>query len=151
MCVVFAFLTGAASAQVLKWDIEATIVEIEDPEMLYPNVRLGDPVRGFLSYDLSVQPEEQSPNEFFYPHDPSFEVVRMVIENPRDGSSIEFVPLPEEVPALLAVTNDFEDEELGTTDGLLAAQFVVNATLPELLPAFVSVGFHRSYSLRFIR
>jgi hypothetical protein len=123
---------GAALAQVLKWQIEATVVEIEDPEMTFADIRPGDPVRGFLSYDLNAPPDDANPNDVFYEHAPGFDVIGMVIENPRDGSEIQFKP-DTELPSLVEIINDGEDEFLGLIDGVLALQPVL---LPDGSPAF---------------
>jgi hypothetical protein len=125
VCIYPLCAEKAAEAQVLRWDIGATIVEIADPLMTFPDVRLGDPIRGFLSYDLSTQGEEVEPNDIFYEHDPPFAVAGMVIENPRDGTEIEFVPDNTFLPAVVEVINDGEDEMTGPFDDILALQTVL--------------------------
>jgi hypothetical protein len=122
---------GAAHAQVLRWSIEATVVEIADPENIFFDVRPGDPVRGFLSYDLNALADDADPNDVFYEHAPAFEVVGMVIENPRDGSAIQFAP-DTELPSLVEIINDGEDELLGLIDAVLALQPVLS---PDGVPA----------------
>jgi hypothetical protein len=116
---------NTVEAQVLRWDIDATIVEIADPQMTFPDVRVGDPVRGFLSYDLSTQGDDTDPNDVFYEHDPTFQVVGMVIENPRDGTEIGFVPDNTFLPAIVEVINDGEDEMTGPFDDIIALQTVL--------------------------
>jgi hypothetical protein len=80
-----------AQQHVLRWDAEGTVIEITDPDMIFTNVQMGDPVRGFISYDLTTPPDDFDPNFVTYEHEPTFEVAGMVIENPRDGSEIRFV------------------------------------------------------------
>jgi hypothetical protein len=96
---------SSAQAQILRWEIEATVVDMEDPDEIFPDVRLGDPVRGFLSYDLST-PHEDDPEYAYYEHDPAtFDVAGMVIENPRDETEIAFVP--QSTYAYIDVYNDW--------------------------------------------
>jgi hypothetical protein len=115
---------NTANSQILKWNVEATVIEMEDPDMAFPDIRIGDSVRGFLSYDLSTAGNDEDPNDVLYAHDPAFEVVGMVIENPRDGSELEFVP-DREFFADVEVVNDQEIEEVGLIDSLSAFQSVV--------------------------
>jgi hypothetical protein len=130
-----------ANAQVLKWNIEATIVELDDPDMQFPNVRLGDPVRGFLSYDLNAVPDDEDPNNIFYEHDPSFQVAGLVIENPRDGTEIELLP-DTTLPSVVNITNDGEDPDIGLTDSVAALQSVVPpGGQPGFFPPFATVAF----------
>jgi hypothetical protein len=139
ICAGLTYLQGA-QAQVLRWEIEATVVEIDDPEMTFPDVQLGDPVRGFLSYDLSTVPDDTIPNDILYEHGPNFEVAGMVIENPRDGSEIRFLP-DFSLPGLVNVINDGEDEVFGVSDSVLAAQGVVPPGGPsEIFPSVVISG-----------
>jgi hypothetical protein len=140
-CIGSLSFEGPAQAQVLRWEIEGTIVEIEDPETLFPDVRLGDPVRGFLSYDLNAVPDEEDPNDIFYEHDPTFEVAGMVIENPRDGTEIEFLP-DTQLPGFVNITNDGDDPDFGPTDSVAALQSVLPPNgVPSLFPPFATVAF----------
>jgi hypothetical protein len=103
-------------------------------------VQVGDPVRGFLSYDLNSTPDDEDPNDIFYEHAPPFVVAGMVIENPRDGTEIQF-EADTEVPSLVNVFNDFDDPDFGLSDGILAAQFVLPPDgIPALLAPLASVG-----------
>ena len=141
LCICYVCLSGDAKAQVLKWEIEGTIVEIEDPEMLFPDVRLGDPLRGFLSYDLNAVPDDENPNNVFYEHDLSFEVAGMVIDNPRDGSEIGFLP-DTELGGFVNIINDGEDPDLGLTDSVAALQAVLPPNgVPGFFPPFATVAF----------
>jgi hypothetical protein len=64
----------------------------------------------------------------------------MVIENPRDGSELRFVTEPE-LPALVEVINDGQDELLGLIDGVISAQFAYpGEASPELLPLALTVA-----------
>jgi hypothetical protein len=112
-----------AEAQILEWQIEGTIIELDDPDDAFSMVRLGDPVRGFLRYDLQTAGDDEDPNDVFYGHDQDFEVVGMVIENPRDGGELKFVS--DKDLAVVQVLNDQEDEDLGVFDTLFALQSVV--------------------------
>jgi hypothetical protein len=116
---------SSAHGQVLKWEIEATVIEIDDPDMIFTEVRLGDPVRGFISYDLTTPPDDDDPNDILYIHDPAFEVTGMVIENPRDGSEIEFIA-DREIIADIEVVDDLEDDDLGLFDNVSAYQSVLS-------------------------
>jgi hypothetical protein len=140
ICTGSTYLAGVVQAQVLKWEIGATVVEIEDPESQFPKVQLGDPVRGFLSYDLSAPPDAEDPNDIFYNHDPPFAVAGMAIENPRDGSKLEFLP-DTSLPGIVEVINDGEDEIFGVSDSVLALQSVLPPDgSAELFPSIVISG-----------
>jgi hypothetical protein len=94
------------SAQVLYWEIEATVIDINDPDSIFTDVRLGDPVRGFLSYDLATPPFDDDPEWTWYDHDPAtFAVAGMTVENPRDGTEIKFAPERDE-PYVEVYTDD---------------------------------------------
>jgi hypothetical protein len=116
---------STANSQIVKWEIEATVFEIEDPDMAFPDIRIGDSVRGFLSYDLSTTGDDEDPNDVLYSHNPAFEVVGMVIENPRDGSELEFIP-DRDFLADVKVSNDQEIVEVGLIDIMSAFQSVVS-------------------------
>jgi hypothetical protein len=107
----------AVAQPVLRWEIEATIIEFRDSHMLLPNVRLGDPVRGFLSYNLATPPDEPDPNEVSYIHDTGFAVGGMVIENPRNDTEISFAPYYCGDCSIVTVSNDVNDEFLMTEAG----------------------------------
>jgi hypothetical protein len=110
--------------RVLRWEIEATVTEIHDPDNIFANVRLGDPVRGFISYDLNTPPDSADPHDVLYQHAPTFEVAGMVIENPRDGTELKFLP-DRELFANVEVINDLEDEVFGEFDNVTAYQSVL--------------------------
>jgi hypothetical protein len=110
--------------RVLRWEIEATVTEIHDPDNIFANVRLGDPVRGFIRYDLNTPPDSADPHDVLYQHDPTFEVAGMVIENPRDGTELKFLP-DHELFANVEVINDLEDEVFGEFDNVTAYQSVL--------------------------
>jgi hypothetical protein len=110
--------------RVLRWEIEATVTEIHDPDNIFANVRLGDPVRGFISYDLNTPPDSADPHDALYQHDLTFEVAGMVIENPRDGTELKFLP-DHELFANVEVINDREDEVFGEFDNVTAYQSVL--------------------------
>jgi hypothetical protein len=97
----------AAAQPVMRWEIEATIVEVRDPNMIFRNVRTGDPVRGLISFDLSTVGETDGASFGDYTHDRLFQVAGMVIENPRDGSEISFLPNRKELP-WVSILNDEE-------------------------------------------
>jgi hypothetical protein len=83
---------AAAQPQVLKWNIEATVYSITDPHKVFPDLRLGDNVRGTLAYNVNAN---RTWDEFFfgtayYFLGATFPVTEMVIENPRTGVDLEF-------------------------------------------------------------
>jgi hypothetical protein len=87
-------LCGEASAQphVLKWNFEATVYNKADPHTLFPDVRVGDNVRGTLAYNVNAN---RTWDEFFfgvayYFLGPTFPVTEFVVENPRTGIDLEF-------------------------------------------------------------
>jgi hypothetical protein len=117
---------NSVQAQVLRWEIEATVVDIDDPDMIFTNVRLGDPVRGFLSYDLATQPSGIGDEGFdVYWHDTqTFAVAAMVIENPREGTEMTLVPIAADI-ADVYVFNDAEDDDHVIYDNVSAYQGVI--------------------------
>ena len=110
-----------APARTRYWRIEATVTEIGDPDAIFTNVQIGDPVRGVLRYDPTTPPKNVDENNARYEHDPSFEVAKMVIQNPRDGSKLAFTPDKSQF-ADIQVSNDQPDPELGPYDGVSAFQ-----------------------------
>jgi hypothetical protein len=114
---------AAAEQRILKWEVEGTVVEVEDPDKIFTSVRLGDPVSGFLSYDTAGAPTWGDDLYEFQP----FIVVGFVIENPRDDTEIEFVA-DTEILAYVEVIDDREFEGVEPFDGISALQSVV---LPE--------------------
>jgi hypothetical protein len=82
---------AAAQPHVLKWNIEATIYSITDPHKVFPDVRLGDNVRGTMAYNLNANRlwDESFSLAYFF-HGATFPVTEMVIENPRTGVDLEF-------------------------------------------------------------
>ena len=98
----FGLLVGAACAScnhaigqsnVLKWEIEATVIFITDPDEVFNEVRQGDPVRGSMSYDLRTLPIPIDAQSALYRH-VWFDIATMVIENPRTGGEITFTSDP---------------------------------------------------------
>ena len=91
--VFFAVTTHSARAEVLTWQFEATVVEIDNSDMVYGDVRLGDTMRGTFRYDLSVPPDSRSaPGKTIYGHPASFEGVHIQLENPRTETELEWLP-----------------------------------------------------------
>jgi hypothetical protein len=121
----FLLAERSAYAQILLWEIEATVVDIDDPDMIFTHVRVGDPVRGFLSYELATSRSGIGDDGFeVYFHDSAnFEVAGMVIENPRDGTEMTLAPYPADL-ADIYVWNDVEDDKRGIHDEFSAYQGV---------------------------
>jgi hypothetical protein len=69
----------AEAPQIVRWEIEATVIKIADPDNVFSSVRLGDPVRGTLTYDV---------NNFTYPA--WLGLASMTIDNPRTGEPLRF-------------------------------------------------------------
>lgn len=116
----------AVPPQVVRWEILATVVDLEDPLGLFPDVRLGDPVRGLLKYDAALFPNPlfSQPNQHVFTNDAWMDVSRMTIENPRNGSEYEFTTDNHGDYADVTAINDqpFDD---GDFDGIHAVQSVV--------------------------
>jgi len=117
-------LCRVAQPQILRWEVEATVVEFFDPDSIFPNVHLGDPVRGVISYDLATAPNNNDPNNTKYQHTTPFEVVEMAIDNPRDGSSISFVADPARHRGV-QVLNNLQDEFVGLYDNVFFYQGIL--------------------------
>jgi hypothetical protein len=96
LCVLgglFAFAMHSARAEVRTWQFEATVVEVDNSDIVYGDVRLGDTMRGTFRYDLSVQPDSRSAlGKSFYGHPASFEGVHLQLENPRTETKLEWLP-----------------------------------------------------------
>jgi hypothetical protein len=115
LCVVvgetlFCCCAAARGApQLVRWDVAATVVFIDDPDDIFTEVRLGDPVRGTLAYDV---------NTFQYPN--WFNLVTMTIDNPRTGEALQFPPDVEGPPFASALWYDAYPEVEGADDDWLA-------------------------------
>lgn len=120
--------SGRASAQpqMVRWNVEATVTKIVDPQGLFPNVRLGDPVHGMLKYDLTLfaNPFWSGDYDRDYTNDQWVGVTKITIENPRDQSSIYFTPNVGGDFADVDVFNDYPGQK-GNFDLVYASQSVV--------------------------
>lgn len=134
LCWIAAVAAGreaVAQQTIRRWEIEAVVVEMDDPDLIFGDVQLGDPVRGFLSYDRATPPADDDPTTALYVHEAGFVTAGMRIENPRDGGAIEFLPdldgFWSSLLTLVGVGNDAEEPELSDDpyDSLLAIQSVL--------------------------
>ena len=115
---------GSAHSQqkIVKWEIRATVFEIADPNGLFPDVRLGDPVRGWVSFDLGSELDEDFSygNVSSYSNLPGFHGVSMVIENPRSGAETQFIEDRRfdaiSPGTLVSIANDDDDPDFGLVD-----------------------------------
>jgi hypothetical protein len=120
-------IANAYTPQMLRWEVRATVTDIVDPLGLFPDVRLGDPVRGMLKYDTSLYANPlysgRIPEDLTFTNEKWLDTVRMVIENPRAGTEMQFTT---EVGFYndVEVFNDYPDAEHGDFDGLYAYQSV---------------------------
>jgi hypothetical protein len=91
LCGSFVSAAACSAADVRTWAFEATIIHKDDPQMLLGDVRLGDPVRGTFSYDLSSPLGLGSDSQTaFYDYPIWFQGVRLAIENPRTGEELRW-------------------------------------------------------------
>jgi hypothetical protein len=95
LCALCGFYVSAEAcfaADIRTWAFEATIVSIQDPEKRFGDVRLGDPVRGTFSYDVSLpmDPFSEPPQWADYSHPIWFQGLRMAIVNPRTGEALRY-------------------------------------------------------------
>jgi hypothetical protein len=83
---------ACSAADIRTWAFEATIIHKNDPQKLFDDVRLGDPVTGTFSYDVSLpmDPFSNPPQWADYQHPGWFQGLRMAIENPRTGEEIRY-------------------------------------------------------------
>lgn len=118
---------AALSPQMVRWEIEATVTSVVDPLGLFPDVRLGDPVRGMFKYDVNLYANplySSPPQDMYYTNETWVDVTRMVIENPRNGTEFCFQTDVAGDFADVEVFNDYPDEEHGDFDGIYAPQSV---------------------------
>jgi hypothetical protein len=108
--------------QIVRWTVQATVTEVDDPLGLFPDVRLGDPVGGTLKYDANVLLDPGYLSSFYF--DPSFEVCSMSIQNPRNGTEMRFQTDPNGDFADVNVFNGYADEN-GPFDGIFTPQSVL--------------------------
>src|SRR5687767_3572060 len=113
--------TATEPPQMLRWDIEATMISKIDQNDIFPDVRLGDPVRGTLMYDAARRLSYAFPGpddgiSFGYEHPRWIDVVSIVIDNPRTGGELRFAS---------DLEADWADVEVGvseTEDWITAGQ-----------------------------
>lgn len=72
-----------------RWEIDATVYRIEDPQGAFSDVRLGDPVHGTLTVDFGCESDALSHATLYWPAT-TFDVATMTIENPRTGGRLQF-------------------------------------------------------------
>ncbi len=117
-------VAAAQLPQIVRWDIKATVIDIVDPLGLFPDVRLGDPVRGMLKYDASIPIDARYLS--FIQHEPWFGVTSMSIQNPRNGTEFNFETDPDGDFSEVNVFNGFTvSDEMGPFDGIYAPQSVL--------------------------
>jgi hypothetical protein len=120
---------NAYTPQMVRWEVRATVTDVVDPLGIFPDVRLGDPVRGMLKYDVSLYANPffsgRIPEDLYFTNQSWIDTVRMVVENPRSGTELEFVTDVTGAYADVEVFNDYPDSEHGDFDGLYALQSVV--------------------------
>jgi hypothetical protein len=92
LCGSYALAAGCWAADIRTWAFEATIIHKDDPPALLSDVRLGDPVVGTFSYDVSLPMDSFSnpPQWADYTHPFWFQGLRMAIENPRSGEELRW-------------------------------------------------------------
>jgi hypothetical protein len=98
LCGSYISAAACSAADIRTWAFEATIVQINDPQMLFGDVRLGDPVRGTFSYDVSIPMDATSnpPEWADYTHPGWFQGLRMAIQNPRTGEELRYGKEPDD-------------------------------------------------------
>ena len=65
-----------------RYEFDGTILEFDGSSDFAADLRLGDPVRGFLSYDLNTFPEDTTPSDATYFHPRDFPVVGDDVHQP---------------------------------------------------------------------
>jgi hypothetical protein len=124
-----------------RWSIEATVVDIVDPGKIFSDVRLGDAVRGTLTYDLTLLANPfYSGDEFNnYTNDPWFGVASMVIDNSRGGPETRFIKDIEGFYGDVIVADNWEYDNNVTSDFVFAEQSVLPPAGFQGLDATVAV------------
>jgi hypothetical protein len=98
------------ASNIRTWAFEATVVEHADPLFEAAGVRLGDPVRGTLSYDLENAPD--SGDDYAeYNSPPGFRGLQVAIVNPRTETQIDYVPLVSDVSDSWVEVWSYDDTE----------------------------------------
>lgn len=120
-----------AYAQLRRWSVEATVLEIVDPDQVFRDVRIGDNVRGALRYSLATEPEAAEPGVTAYSHAPWFSMISMAIENPRLGKTTEFA-VANEGDGSYADVLVFDDYDPFNTGELFDSLFAVKSVTPPL-------------------
>jgi hypothetical protein len=92
LSAIFLSSDPCAAADIRTWAFEATIFYMDDPQKQFGDVRLGDPVRGTFSYDVSLPRDASSspPQWADYTHPGWFQGLRMAIDNPRTGEELRW-------------------------------------------------------------
>ncbi len=74
-------------AEVLHWEVTERVAEVSDPDAIFGNVLVDDPVQGYFCYDTSLEPELFFGLAFYMGENwPTCPV--LVVENPRDQSEL---------------------------------------------------------------
>jgi hypothetical protein len=135
------------AAEIRTWAFEATIVQLDDPAFTAADVRLGDPVRGTFSYDLSTAPDPNTDSDIaYYTPRPGFRGVQVVIENPRTDARIEYVPvvtLESEYWIEVWTNGETTPAEDDDESGVYFYQFTTLADPAWRLSDFIHMGFDR--------
>lgn len=128
--VALVLLTGQRGhAEVLRWEYSGRLIDVVDPDGIFPDLRPGDPVTGHFQYDTSLQPRG-----FFgltlYGHDDfgaglfEFEGISLKATNDRTQETFSPQLTLNGFDALIAgVLNDFQE-----ADGITLFQDVEKPT-----------------------
>jgi hypothetical protein len=92
LCGSYISAEACTAADIRSWAFEATVIHIDDPKMLFSDVRLGDTVRGTFGYDLDYRPPLPGEEFWDYTFPGWFQGLRILIENPRMGVELRYLP-----------------------------------------------------------
>jgi hypothetical protein len=135
---------ATAPPQMVRWDIDATIITKDDPANIFPDMRLGDPVRGTLMYDTARESACYNFDCWLgiaeqYEHPRWLNVVSMTIENPRTGAEFSFVHDLEAHWADVEVGDDDQENWLVAAQSVVSPSRLFTGETP-----VVMVGFGRA-------
>jgi hypothetical protein len=112
-----------AVAEVLHWEVTGRVAEVSDPDAIFGNVLVNDPVRGYFCYDTSLEPDLFFGLAFYMGEfSPTGPV--MVVDNPRDQSELEIrLPVAGGEP-IYVVGNDFDDPDRNETNDFVSVEYL---------------------------
>src|SRR5262245_37468048 len=111
VAIVWSTLAGASLGAAVRYDFIGTVYKIRDSNKVFADLRMGDRVTGFVSYDTAWQPERGDGIHAGIYWNPPVPFVGVGLKfEPKLGTAIEFTTFPDDAPYGWANNDVFDPE-----------------------------------------